>query len=80
MSVPAKVVYLHNKQYTMDLKKLKELRLQRKISVKNMAKATGMSRNLVHLIESGRSNTSFDNVQNYIKELGDIELVLIIRA
>lgn len=64
----------------VDTKKLKELRLQRKIQVKEMAKATGMSRNLIHLIESGKSNTSFDNIQNYVKELGDIDLVLVVKA
>lgn len=64
----------------MDFNKLKVLRLQRKIQVKEMSKLTGMSRNLIHLIESGKSNTSHENIENYVKALGDIDIILAIRV
>lgn len=59
----------------MQLSKLKDLRRARKISIKDLAKAVGLSRNTVSQIERGKVNPSYESVLAIVKHLGS-DLVL----
>lgn len=59
----------------MQLTKLKDLRRARKVSIKDLAKAVGLSRNTVSQIERGKVNPSYESVLAIVKYLGS-ELVL----
>jgi len=61
----------------MDLKKLKELRKQRKIKINELSKMTGISRNLITRIENGNGNPTFANVVKIVEVLG-LELRILI--
>jgi len=61
----------------MDLKKLKEIRRQKKIKIKELSKTTGISRNLITRIENGKGNPSFANVLQIVEALG-LELRILV--
>lgn len=63
----------------MDLKILKTLRKQRRISIKAMCKATGLHRETIARIESGSGNPSFQSVEAYIEALNDVELTISLK-
>ena len=54
----------------MDLKKLKELRRQKKIKQGELAKRIGVSRNLIRRIENGVGNPSYNTVKDFVEALG----------
>jgi transcriptional regulator with XRE-family HTH domain len=62
----------------MDLKKLKEVREMRRITLKGLSKAVGVNRNRLSRIEQGAVNPSYETVEAIVKELG-FELVLVLK-
>lgn len=62
----------------MDLRKLKEVRKMRRIKIKDIAKETGISRNLVSLIENGKGNPSFRNVEKIANTIG-LEIMIYLK-
>jgi transcriptional regulator with XRE-family HTH domain len=54
----------------MEIKKLKELRRLKKITLKEISKNTGISRNTLSSMERGKGNPSFSTVQSYIEAIG----------
>ncbi len=62
----------------MDLKKLKEIRLMRKISIKQVSKDTGINRDRISLIERGVVNPSFETVETIANSIG-ADILLIIK-
>lgn len=62
----------------MELLKLKEVRLMRKISIKEVSKITGINRDRISLIERGIVNPSFDTVVKIADAL-KVELIFILR-
>ena len=63
----------------MNLQRLKDLRVQRKISLKDMAKQTKYSRQLLSRLENGDTNVNLGALLSYIDSLGDMELRLQIK-
>ena len=62
----------------MELKKLKEVREMRRITLKELSKAVGVNRNRLSRIEQGVVNPSYETVEAIVKELG-FELVLVLK-
>lgn len=62
----------------MDLKKLREIRKYRKISIKELSKKTGINRDRISLIERGKVNPSFNTVQLIVESLNS-EINIYIR-
>ncbi len=66
-----------HKRLTMDLKKLRDIRRMRKISIKDLSKTTGINRDRISLIERGKVNPSFNTVETIAKAIG-AEIILSI--
>ncbi len=62
----------------MDLTELKELRKQKRIKIGELAKITGISRNVISRIENGKGNPTHANVVALINAL-DLDLALLTR-
>lgn len=71
-------VYICPNKQSMELLKLKEVRLMRKISIKEVSKITGINRDRISLIERGIVNPSFDTVVKIADAL-KVELIFILR-
>lgn len=61
----------------MDLTHLKKIRKEKKITISDLSKKTGVSRNVISNIENGVGNPSFLSVVSVIKGLG-FELRMLI--
>lgn len=54
----------------MDLTQLKKLRKDKKITISDLSKKTGVSRNVITSMENGKGNPSFASVLAVVNGLG----------
>jgi transcriptional regulator with XRE-family HTH domain len=61
----------------MDLRKLKDIRRIKKISIQDLSKITGISRQTISLIERGQANPTIETLETICKEL-NVEIKFVI--
>jgi len=54
----------------VDLKQIRTIRKEKKISITSLSKRTGINRDRISLIERGKVNPSFDTVVDIVHGLG----------
>lgn len=64
----------------MDCSILKTLRKSKKITLKEMSKKIGVSGAYISMIEQNKKNPSISIIEDICRELGNIELLLIIKS